>query len=122
MKLKPSEWSFAAKMSAVIAVFAGVLIDFGLYSARTRAQVQIGGPYYAQIVLGKDLVADILPPPAYIIEAYLLCYEAANTSSADERAKALARLAQAEKEYRERQQVSYISIKPKQASYQTHRA
>ena len=105
MNLKPSEWSFAAKLSFVITLFAVVLVAFGLYSARIRAQVQIGGPYYTEIVLGKDLVADILPPPAYIIEAYLLCYEAANTSSADERAKALARLTQAEKEYHDRRQV-----------------
>ncbi|MFI5337216.1 MAG: methyl-accepting chemotaxis protein, partial [Opitutales bacterium] len=92
-------------MSAVIAIFSIVLTGFGLYSAHTRAQVQIGGPYYTQIALGKDLVADILPPPAYIIEAYLLCYEAANTGSAAERTQALARLEQAEKEFHERQQV-----------------
>lgn len=34
-------------------------------------QLRIGGPLYAKIKLGNDLVADILPPPAYIIEAYL---------------------------------------------------
>lgn len=33
--------------------------------------LKVGGPTYAQIVLGKDLVADILPPPEYLIESYL---------------------------------------------------
>jgi methyl-accepting chemotaxis protein len=34
-------------------------------------KVKVNGPIYAQIVQGKDLVADILPPPEYIIESYL---------------------------------------------------
>jgi methyl-accepting chemotaxis protein len=33
--------------------------------------LKIGSPLYSQIILGKDLLADILPPPAYIIESYL---------------------------------------------------
>jgi hypothetical protein len=32
-------------------------------------QLRIGGPLYSQIKLGNDLVADILPPPEYIVEA-----------------------------------------------------
>ncbi len=31
----------------------------------------INGPYYKKLVQMKDVVADILPPPAYIIESYL---------------------------------------------------
>src|SRR4051795_13241426 len=34
-------------------------------------QLRVGGPLYSQIKLGNDLVADILPPPAYVLEAYL---------------------------------------------------
>ncbi|MBI5319325.1 HAMP domain-containing methyl-accepting chemotaxis protein [Bradyrhizobium sp.] len=34
-------------------------------------QLKIGGPLYDRIKLGNDLVADILPPPEYVIEAYL---------------------------------------------------
>jgi methyl-accepting chemotaxis protein len=33
--------------------------------------LKVGGPLYAGIKLGNDLVADILPPPAYVIESYL---------------------------------------------------
>jgi methyl-accepting chemotaxis protein len=32
---------------------------------------QVNGPMYGEIVQGKDLVADILPPPEYILETYL---------------------------------------------------
>lgn len=34
-------------------------------------KLKVGGEIYSRIVLGKDLVADILPPPEYIIESYL---------------------------------------------------
>jgi len=33
--------------------------------------LKVNGPIYAQVVQAKDLVADILPPPEYIIESYL---------------------------------------------------
>jgi len=34
--------------------------------------LKVSGPIYNNIVQGKDLSADILPPPAYIIESYLV--------------------------------------------------
>lgn len=34
-------------------------------------KIRVGGPIYSSIVLGKDLLADILPPPEYIIEPFL---------------------------------------------------
>ena len=92
-------------MSAAVAVFVVVLIGFGLYSAHIRSQVQVGGPYYSQIVLSKDIVADVLPPPAYIIEAYLLSFQIVNASESQERNELIVRLEQTEKEFDERQRV-----------------
>ena len=34
--------------------------------------IQVNGPLYKQIIQGKDLVADYLPPPLYVVEAYLV--------------------------------------------------
>jgi methyl-accepting chemotaxis protein len=34
-------------------------------------KLKVGSETYSRIVLGKDLIADILPPPEYIIESYL---------------------------------------------------
>jgi signal transduction histidine kinase len=34
-------------------------------------EIAIGGPLYGRIAAGKDLIADILPPPENLIEAYL---------------------------------------------------
>lgn len=35
------------------------------------SRMAINSPHYNQIVRAKDLVADVLPPPAYLIESYL---------------------------------------------------
>src|ERR1700758_130513 len=51
----------------LIVGFASVVLT-GAYALR---ELKVGGPLYAGIKLGNDLVADILPPPAYVIEAYL---------------------------------------------------
>ena len=59
------------------AVFAfGMLTLAGLMavivaSNYALSQLKVGGPIYDKIKLGNDLVADILPPPEYVIEAYL---------------------------------------------------
>lgn len=44
------------------------VVGTGVYSLR---ELKVGGPLYSDIKLGNDLVADILPPPAYVLEAYL---------------------------------------------------
>ena len=38
----------------------------------TLSVAKVDGPFYDRIVQGKDLIADILPPPEYIIESYLV--------------------------------------------------
>ncbi len=64
-------------------------------------KIRVGGPIQSDLQLTSDLVADILPPPAYLIESYLeislLQQDAARL------AKARARLATLRSEYRARQ-------------------
>src|SRR3989338_2469325 len=50
---------------------AGFFI-FGFLSYSTLNQLKVNGPLYKKIVQGKDLIADVLPPPEYIIETYLI--------------------------------------------------
>ncbi|WP_394689439.1 methyl-accepting chemotaxis protein [Hoeflea sp.] len=38
-------------------------------------KLKVNGPVYQEIVYGKDLIADILPPPLYIVESYMLANE-----------------------------------------------
>ncbi len=44
------------------------LAVFATVAFQTVREVRVQGPAYNQIILGKDLIADILPPPAYVIE------------------------------------------------------
>lgn len=39
--------------------------------AYSNSQLRVGGPLYGDIKLGADLLADILPPPMYVVEGYL---------------------------------------------------
>jgi methyl-accepting chemotaxis protein len=53
-----------------LSILAGLV---GLVATAVWAigELKVGGPVYSRIVLNKDLVADILPPPEYLIETYL---------------------------------------------------
>ena len=58
-------------------VFVGLAISQGL-QWNTLSTLKVGGPVYTEIVNGKDLVADILPPPLYVVQAYALANESIN--------------------------------------------
>ena len=88
------------------AIFAfGALTVVGLMavilaSNYALSELKVGGPLYSKIKLGNDLIADILPPPEYIIEAYLEATLARQDPSTV--AARRERLAQLKKEYDER--------------------
>ena len=79
----------------------GTLVLAGM-AYRVVSTVKVGGPLFKDIVRGKDLVADILPPPAYIIEAYLVVLDSAGEADHVARERWIARLAQLETDYRDR--------------------
>jgi methyl-accepting chemotaxis protein len=54
---------------------------FGILAFNTLSVLRVNGPIYKDIVRGKDLIADILPPPAYILESYLVSLQLAGESS-----------------------------------------
>ena len=81
------------------AIGLGAVVFTGLYAL---SDVKVGGPLYNQIKLGNDLVADILPPPEYVIESYLEATLALNNPA--ELAAHRDRLVQLKKEYDERRE------------------
>ena len=86
-----------------LAVILGFLA-FGGYFFYTLETIKMNGPLYDRVIAGKDLIADILPPPAYIIESYLTAFEL--RENIDDRAE-VARLeayllGKLKKEYEER--------------------
>lgn len=52
-----------------------ISVTMFIVSYYTMNVVRIKGPTYEQIILYKDLTADILPPPEYIIETRLVTYQ-----------------------------------------------
>ena len=66
IRIRLTSYAVAVSIGLVGVVFGLVAVD-----ALVLEQLSIGGPVYQQLVTGKDLVADILPPPEYVIEAYL---------------------------------------------------
>lgn len=59
-------------------LLAGLLLAFTAYFLYLKSginRVRVNGAIYREIVLQKDLIADILPPPEYIIESSLTVHE-----------------------------------------------
>src|SRR3982074_2013244 len=83
----------------VTAAGLGAVVFTGIYA---RSEVKVGGPLYNKIKLGNDLIADILPPPEYVIESYLEATLALNDPAA--LAVHRDRLAQLKKECGERRE------------------
>ena len=67
--------SLTAKLGTLICVALGGLGLLGMVSYRTLEVVKVNGPVYTRIVQAKDVVADILPPPEYILEAYMVALQ-----------------------------------------------
>jgi len=63
------------KIAILISISVIGMTVFGVFSYRTIEKIKIKGKLYSEIILGKDLIADILPPPEYIIESYLVAME-----------------------------------------------
>ncbi|AND86643.1 methyl-accepting chemotaxis protein [Bradyrhizobium diazoefficiens] len=68
MKFRLSLSSAVIAFGIVLAIGFTAVVSTSLYALR---ELKVGGPLYSDIKLGNDLIADILPPPEYVIEAYL---------------------------------------------------
>jgi methyl-accepting chemotaxis protein len=60
----------AASRGAGISAIVGfaTVVGTAVYGLST---MKVGGPVYERIILAKDVVADVLPPPEFIIEGFL---------------------------------------------------
>jgi len=86
------------KFNGRMALLAGLFL-FGMILAQfmhwyVLKEVQINGPIDQKISQSKDIIADILPPPLYIIEAYAVLLQASE-------AKDVAQIREFEKKFRE---------------------
>jgi methyl-accepting chemotaxis protein len=97
MKLRVSISSAIVAFGLVLVIGFVAVVGTSVYALR---ELKVGGPLYTQIKLGNDLVADILPPPAYVLEAYLEATLAMREP--DQLAAHRERLTQLRKDYEDR--------------------
>jgi uncharacterized protein YoxC len=70
--LNIQKMSMKSKLLLLSGVFAIGFITFGAISFYTLNSVKVNGRNYQEIIQNKDLLADVLPPPAYIVEPCLV--------------------------------------------------
>lgn len=87
---------------SLLVFVVGLAAVFGI-SMWTSSVVRVNGPLYGRIVQGKDLVADVLPPPAYAIEAYFVVLQMDSERDEHQRKELATRLKDLHKEFEERQ-------------------
>jgi methyl-accepting chemotaxis protein len=63
--------SLSLRLSLLVGLFMLGFIAFAAMSYDTMNTVKVDGPLYKRVIQGKDAIADVLPPPEYIIESYL---------------------------------------------------
>jgi methyl-accepting chemotaxis protein len=74
----------SGKLIMLVSIFGVGIAIMYLFSFLSINRVKVNGPIYKNIINGKDIIADILPPPAYIIEAYLTSYQLSLTTDRNE--------------------------------------
>ena len=71
----------SARFVRLIGIFLLVLAAAGFVSFETLFKLKVNGPIYDGIVEQKDVLADILPPPLYVLEAYMLSLQMMSESN-----------------------------------------
>jgi len=86
-RLNPLRYMQALSMHRQFMVLiAAILLGNFLVGAVVQGlihRIQVNGPIYHEVILSKDLIADILPPPVYLVESHLLSHQmlAANSTT-----------------------------------------
>ena len=70
-----------AQFLVVLSIVGAGLLVMGTMSWLQLEELRVKGHAYNRIVQSKDLIADILPPPRYIIEAYLVILQSEHSQS-----------------------------------------
>lgn len=73
-----------ARLWLLAIIFASGFALFAFFSYVAMSAIKINGALYHEIVQTKDLIADILPPPEYIIETRLVSLEMLQTKNTEE--------------------------------------
>ena len=94
--------TLVTRLISLVAIACVTLIVYAWVSFNTLVQLRVNGPVYKNIAEGKDLVADILPPPEYIIETYLVALQSVNETDSQAIKGSVDRLDALKKDYMSR--------------------
>jgi methyl-accepting chemotaxis protein len=100
--LRINSMKLSAKMSLLVMVSIFGLGISSLSMFIILQKMKVNGPIYKDIVQGKDLAADILPPPEYIIESYLTLQRLENETDNGKKQTFIKDFAKLKSEYEER--------------------
>jgi methyl-accepting chemotaxis protein len=84
--------SIRFKFLSAIALCIVAFIAFSSLAWNTVVTTKVTGAHYQSIVTSKDLIADILPPPEYIVETYLVVYQLVDETDPAKQKALVARL------------------------------
>ncbi len=85
-------WFVVATLALVVAIFPFVLL-------RMIDRIRIEGPLYHSIIRQKDLLADVLPPPMYLVESHLICHQIVDCADDAQRERLLGSLDSLQEEF-----------------------
>jgi methyl-accepting chemotaxis protein len=94
--------SIRFKLALIAGPFLLGLVVIVVTGYATIGEVKVNGPLYQGIVETKDLVADVLPPPQYLLESYLVTLQMLQETDQRALQQLVARGKQLRKEYEER--------------------
>lgn len=94
--------SIRLKLALLAGPFVLALLIALAMSYSTIEAVKINGPVYQEIMGTKDLVADVLPPPLYLVEPYLLVLQMLQETDREVLTQLVARGQQLRKEFENR--------------------
>ncbi len=100
------------KLALLAAVFAIGFTIFGVVAHNTLNTVKVNGAHYQRIVQNKDLLADVLPPPNYIVETYLTARLMADTENHDDLKALIAQYNTLKRDYSSRQEYWKQNLQP----------
>ncbi len=94
--------SIRSKLALVVAVPVAAILAFAVVAYATFTAVRIGGDTYREIDESNDVVAEVLPPPLFIVESYLTVHQLADVETQEQFEELRNRLVRFEDDYRTR--------------------
>jgi len=78
------------------------LLVQGYLVNRSVQEIRIHGPLYAEILEHKSLIADVIPPPGYIVESFLVVHQLLEDSSGSARVALTKRMQEMQQDFETR--------------------